>query len=198
MARHAQVPLEGEGQNLRFRLRREIEEVHARLDEAFARLDFARRRDYERFLSVSASVVPALELALERGGIEGILPDWPRRRRRHALLADLERLGLAAPAPVAVEAGGRHRQLGLAYALEGSRNGARLMMRVVARSDDPAVRATTGFLGHGGSEALWTSFLALLDRRPASESESSEASAGARAVFEAYLVALDACPGRPS
>jgi heme oxygenase len=193
-----EIPPNGsrEAETLRDRLRRATGPAHGRLDSAFAGLDLRLRPDYERFLLVNARVVPALEQAMERGGIERVLPDWPGRRRAAALRRDLRRLGLAAPLPTplpaALESGTAFGQLGIAYALEGSRLGARLLLRAVETSSDAAVRAASTFLSHGTTPNLWRSFLEQLNRHASVGPAAAEAEVGARAVFEAYLAAFRA------
>lgn len=200
--RAVRVPAARPGrETLRDRLRRATSPSHQRLDAAFAGLDLRRRPDYERFLLVNARVVPALESALEQGGVERLLPDWPRRRRTEALHHDLERLCLAAPAvePPSSAPGTTSglAQLGIAYALEGSRLGARLLLRAVEASPDAAVRAASAFLRHGTTSGLWRSFLEQLNRHPGAGRGAAEVEAGARAVFDAYLAALsDTSAGR--
>ncbi len=176
---------------LRNELRLAVEDLHLRLDRQVQALDFGQARDYRLFLVASASVVPAFEGALERGGVERLLPDWPERSRRHALRRDLVALG--APWPAAADGperiADRAGQLGAGYALEGSRNGAAMMLRAV-QAGDPALGPATAFLGHGRHLPLWRRFVERLEGEALTGRQVRRAVDTARSVFEAYLLAL--------
>lgn len=183
---------------MRSALRNGTRQLHDKVDVAFAGLDLARAADYARFLSISARVVPRYERALEAAGVERLLPDWPQRRRAPALLEDLARLGEppppAGPAPTGLD--DADAAFGAAYALEGSRLGAGLLLRDVERSADPRVRFATSFLRHGQGAGLWRGFLGRLEARGTAPAAASRALAGACTVFEAYLAALGEQPAR--
>lgn len=70
---------------------------HEAVDAAFSRFDLGQADGYRAFLRAHARALPGLEQALEQAGIAQLMPDWPARRRRHALLADLADLGLPPP-----------------------------------------------------------------------------------------------------
>src|SRR5581483_2717959 len=81
--------------DLRAFLRSRTRNVHARLDSSIGALDLRQRSSYERFLRGTAAALMPIELALEDSGVEALLSDWPRRRRRLALQHDLSLLGTA-------------------------------------------------------------------------------------------------------
>jgi heme oxygenase len=181
--------------NLRGRLRTATAAAHARLDAQLGRLDLRRLRDYRGFLEMHAAVVPPLEAALARSGVERLFPDWAVRSRTNALRDDLFCLGgterAASVVPRLDEAG----ILGAMYVLEGSRLGARFLLRTVLDSDDPAVTGATEYLRHGEGLPLWPSFLALIERHAGAPDDASRAIGAARYVFdlfESQAASLDA------
>ena len=110
-------------------LRAATADLHAAVDARFSG-SFEGAATYAAFLAALASALVPLERALEASGIGQTLPDWPRRRRTEVLLADLAILGAALPAlaqPPDVK--GEARQFGVAYVLEGSRLGGKLLLR---------------------------------------------------------------------
>lgn len=175
----------------RFALRDHTQADHARLDARAGALDLSRDDDYKRFMGWQARLVPALEAHLDASGMEEVLPDWPRRRRSEALMADLDALGITPPQAVSVRLpDGRAALWGIAYVLEGSRVGGAMLERSV--SDNWRGRATR-FLTHGHKDRLWPRFTAALDAAQFEENELAEAIASARdvfALFEAEAPAL--------
>lgn len=151
--------------------------LHVAVEERFAGLDLAEASDYGRFLTVHAEVIPALEAALGRAGIESALPDWARRRRTESLAADLAALGLPFPAARAVAIAPGAESMGAAYVLEGSRLGAAMLLKAIP---DTLPRA---FLSHGQGEHLFRSFLPHLD----AVEDIPAAIGGARRAFGLFL-----------
>lgn len=143
--------------SLRAALREATGPLHLSVEARFAGLNLAEAGDYGRFLTDHAGVIPALEQALDRAGIEAALPDWAHRRRAAALAADLAALGLPFPTPRPVEVRPGAEAMGVAYVLEGSRLGAALLLKAIP---DSLPRA---FFAHGQGEHLFRSFLPHLD-----------------------------------
>jgi heme oxygenase len=83
------------------------------------------------------------------------------------------------------------------YVLEGSRLGAKYLIRSVMQSPDPLVAQTTGYLGHGADERLWQSFLAALETHGAALADDRGVSAGAHRAFDlfAQAAARERCNG---
>jgi heme oxygenase len=166
-------------------LRAATADLHAAVDARFSG-SFESVATYAAFLAALASALVPLERALEASGIGRALPDWPRRRRADVLLADLAILGATLPAlaqPPDVR--GEARQFGVAYVLEGSRLGGKLLLRRALGHADPSVRAATGYLSQGTGD-LWPSFIAQLDTSPAVRRAPAEAIAGARLAFSLF------------
>lgn len=136
--------------------------VHRELDGYAQALDLASLGDYGRFLVANAAPLFALELALERAHVERVLPDWSKRSRRQALTADLHALALAATPMQSPAIDDVSEQLGVLYVLEGSRVGARSILKAVCSSTDPRVRGAMRFLG-ASDLALWSQFLQVLE-----------------------------------
>ena len=166
-------------------LRAATADLHAAVDARFSG-SFQGVVSYAALLSALAAALVPIERALEASGIVRVLPDWPRRRRTDLLLADLAVLG--APLPIEVdppEVKGEARQFGVAYVVEGSRLGGKLLLRRALAHPDERVRAATGYLAHGASD-LWPSFVARLEASTAVSRAPEEAVAGARLAFSLF------------
>ena len=174
---------------LRDTLKQATATAHRDLDAQFAGFDLSSRRGYRRFLEASAAALLPLEAALERAGVISLFADWPRRTRRAAITADVARLdGTIRPLEDA-SALNRNGVLGTMYVLEGSRLGARYLLRMIAQSADPLIVEARAYLGHGTGQPLWTSFLARLEREALSGDAETEAIAGARQAFAMFAEA---------
>ena len=74
-----------------------------------------------------------------------MFPDWPLRSRRRAIADDLARLGGVALPLIEVTALDQGAVLGTMYVLEGSRLGARFLLKTVLASPDPVVAGATNY-----------------------------------------------------
>lgn len=176
--------------NLRDRLREATAQAHEQLDRRLGALDLQTLGGYREFLEVNAAALLPLEEALEASGVGRLFPDWPDRARRSAILADLAALdGQARPLP-AVAAFDRGGVLGTMYVLEGSRLGARYLVKTIRQSRDPAVPGATAYLSHGEGAHLWQSFLAQLGSFDLSPDEEASAIDGARRAFALFDQAM--------
>lgn len=145
---------------IRSRLRDATAADHARLDVLAAKWNIARRDDYALFLKAQARALFGLEAALEESDVARVLSDWPQRRRRHALQQDIESLGEALPEALPVAAFSSEAEIfGTLYVLEGSRLGARFLLKQMADAALP-----TAFLRHGEGKHFWQSFLERLEQ----------------------------------
>ncbi|MCW8155760.1 heme oxygenase [Stutzerimonas stutzeri] len=146
---------------LRTQLREATAALHAQVDAAFSGFALDQPDDYRRFLRAHGRVLSATEVALERAGFAELLDDWPMRVRRHSLLADLEELECRAPAPLqAPRISGIASCWGVAYVLEGSRLGGRVLARRIRQADP---NAPVRYLEHGDVARLWPTFLSQLE-----------------------------------
>jgi heme oxygenase len=178
--------------NRRNSLRGATDHLHRDLDRIAAAFNLADIAHYRRFLQANAATLIAVEQLLENAGVEQLLPDWPRRSRRAAILADLHSLGgevrplaLRRTAPTASEA------FGILYVLEGSRLGARVSLDQVLASNDERVRSASSYLKHGqpGPEhpgGLWRGFLEQLETHQAADDQTQTVS-GAVYTFTMFI-----------
>jgi heme oxygenase len=173
----------------RERLRDATAAAHRELDAQLSSFDLTVLAGYRRFLQASAGALLPLEAALVEAGVVDLFPDWPERTRSAAIAADLGRLGSDAQSTVSVPPLTPSGMLGAMYVLEGSRLGAKFLLRELADATDPRITQATSYLRHGAGKRLWQSFLSTL------ESERScdevEAIAGARIAFAAFELAAD-------
>jgi heme oxygenase (biliverdin-IX-beta and delta-forming) len=181
--------------SLRDTIREATRRSHARLDAALSSVDLCRSDDYARFLRGQAEALLPLETALERHGIHDILPDWEQRRRTPAIEHDLSALDIDIdPLPVP-DLASRGRDcaadlLGIAYVLEGSRMGARIILSRVAETPDGAIIGATAFLRHGFGKRFWPTFLATLENDPQARGQPVRVSAAAQMAFGMFECAL--------
>ena len=176
--------------SVRHHLRRATADLHAALDGGYGRLELKNRNEYRQFLVAPAASWAPLEDWLPRHDVGRVLPDWPRRRRSAALAEDLAGLDTGVePNDIVMGMPSIPAMLGVTYVLEGSRLGARYLSRIVAESDDAAVRANMRFLHHGAGLPLWPSFLETLESRVTDAHGADEAARGARQAFAHFLTA---------
>ncbi|MGO7957552.1 biliverdin-producing heme oxygenase [Rhizobium leguminosarum] len=177
--------------SLRSALRAQTADCHAAVDTFFGSFNLSRIQDYRAFLRAHARVVPAIEHALENGGIGRLLPDWPERRRAHLLAADIreldDRLPVLLPQPsLRSEAA----VWGAAYVLEGSKLGGALLAKAVPDY------LPHSYLSPQGPKGAMRLFMDRLDA--STVDDPSLAAAAARDVFELFLkagqVELEAVP----
>ena len=174
---------------LRERLRDATAAAHRELDAQLSSFDLTALAGYRRFLQASAGALLPLEAALVAAGVAGIFPDWPERSRSAAITADLARLGSAAQSTVSVPSLTPGGVFGTMYVLEGSRLGAKFLMKEVTEAADPRVAEATSYLHHGAGKRLWQSFLSRLESEEVYD--EAEVIAAARAAFAAFERAAD-------
>lgn len=161
-------------------LREATAENHARVDQAFGAFDLADRDQYAAFLQAQAHAFLPIEAAIEAADPSQLLPDWPRRRRSEALLADLAQLGFS-PATTGKWApfAGTADILGAVYVIEGSRLGGRMLARSVPE-DLPRQFLTTS------DSSLWRSLIEVLDKLLKNSAEQAQAIDAARRAFALF------------
>jgi len=174
---------------LRERLRDATAAAHRELDAQMSAFDLTVLSGYRRFLEASAGALLPLEAALVDAGVARRFPDWPERARSAAVAADLDRLGRKAHATVSVPPLTQSGVIGTVYVLEGSRLGAKFLLKAVADAADPRMGQATAYLSHGTGKRLWQSFLAKLAGEEACDED--EAIAAARSAFAAFERAAD-------
>lgn len=171
---------------LRDKLRQATDAAHRSLDAQFGRFDLTSLGGYRRFLSASAAALLPLEAALGDAGVARIMADWPRRSRRAAILSDLARLDALLPPLCDVPALSRTHALGVLYVLEGSRLGAKFLLRALEGCRDPVIAGATSYLAHGAGERLWPTFLEALERQSVTPDAEADVIAGAQLAFATF------------
>ncbi|WP_166817911.1 biliverdin-producing heme oxygenase [Bradyrhizobium sp. 1(2017)] len=174
---------------LRDRLRDATAAAHRELDAQLSSFDLTVMAGYRRFLRASAGALLPLEAALVEAGVARMFPDWPERSRSAAIAADLGRLGSAAQSTVSVPPLTSGGMLGTMYVLEGSRLGAKFLLKEVADVADPRIAKATSYLSHGAGKRLWQSFLSRLQIEEVSDED--EVIEAARTAFVAFERAAD-------
>jgi heme oxygenase len=173
----------------RERLRDATSAAHRDLDAQLSSFDLTDYSGYRRFLGASAGALLPLEAALIEAGVEELIPDWPERARSAAILSDLARLCSAVKVSVPVEPLTHSGIVGTMYVLEGSRLGAKFLLKTVADAGDPRIAEATAYLRHGTGRGLWQSFLSRLAHE--SWCDEDEAIDAARAAFAAFERSAD-------
>lgn len=169
---------------LRERLREATSAAHRDLDAQLSGFDLTSPAGYRRFLQASAAALLPLEAALVAAGVERIFPDWIERSRSAAIIADLWCLGSSVPRTVPVPPLTSSGVLGTMYVLEGSRLGAKFLLKSVTDAADPRLSGATGYLGHGAGKRLWQSFLTKLATEEPRDGD--EVIVAARTAFAAF------------
>ena len=176
---------------LRSRLKQATAAAHRHLDARLSGLDLANFEGYRRFLEVNAAALWPVEDALEAAGVATIFADWPRRSRRGAITADLVRVGGTLRPLAPMPSMNRNGVFGALYVLEGSRLGAKYLLRGVAASDS-VVGSATDYLSHGAGQHFWQSFLAALEQEPATPDDEAEIIDAAELTFSMFSQAARA------
>ncbi|MCQ4313959.1 biliverdin-producing heme oxygenase [Pseudomonas stutzeri] len=162
--------------------------MHERVDAAYSRFELSDRHDYGRFLRAHGAALFSLEATLEQGGISRLLSDWPERRRSAALREDLQTLKIALPTPLSLEPGtGEGWSWGVAYVLEGSRIGGRVLSQRVREGGSIG---PLRYLGHGEGTPLWPRFLVQFEHR-AKTVDRDQLLAGVQLAFGQFLCAAE-------
>jgi heme oxygenase (biliverdin-IX-beta and delta-forming) len=174
---------------LRERLKQATSPAHRRLDAQLSGFDLTSVDGYRRFLEASAAALLPIEEALERAGVGAIFDDWPSRSRRAVIAADIRSLGGTVRSLPDIGALNRYQVIGTMYVLEGSRLGAKVLLKAVAASADSTIMGATRYLRHGVGLHLWRSFIDMREREAAAAEDEAEMFAGARRAFATFATA---------
>lgn len=177
--------------SLRDVLKQATAQAHARLDQSLRADDLRTLPGYRRFLESNAAALLPLEAALRQAGAARILPDWEDRARGAAILADLAMVGGSLRDCAEIRLAGDSAVLGTLYVLEGSRLGARYLLRHVKASREARVREATSYLGHGAGRPFWPDFLGILEQHRSIDTEAM-----VQAADEAFALFYDAAGAR--
>jgi heme oxygenase len=177
---------------LREKLKAATALAHRSLDACFAAFDLTSLDGYRRFLEASAAALLPLEAALERSGVADVFADWPQRSRSAAIAVDIDRLGGTTRSFRCVITLSRLEMWGVMYVLEGSRLGAKYLLRDIAGCGEPQIAAATRYLRHGDGQPMWRSFLDRLEREQVAPDEEAEMISGAQRAFAMFARAAGA------
>jgi heme oxygenase len=177
---------------LREKLKAATALAHRALDARLCTFDLTTVDGYRRFLEASAAALLPLEAALRRAGVAEEFGDWPRRSRGAAIAADLDCIGGVIRPFHSVITLSRAEMWGVMYVLEGSRLGAKYLLRTVADCAEPQIVAATRYLRHGNGQPLWRTFLEKLEGEPATADCEAETISGAQRAFAMFAKAAEA------
>jgi heme oxygenase len=179
-------------------LRSETAVLHETVERLFAP-ERMTRDGYIRYLMMNRPLA-SIEPVLEAAGIYRVLPDWDIRQRRFVLASDMGAMGVPTQEPRAIAISGDiGTLLGWSYVLEGSRLGARFILKGIEATRDQELIGATQFLRHGAGLDLWTAFTAALsriDNDPSAIEAAVEAARAAFSCFEAVTESLTQFPSR--
>ncbi|GGD96977.1 biliverdin-producing heme oxygenase [Aureimonas endophytica] len=193
-ATRGQEPEPGTG--LRHRLRLETRLAHERLDAGFARIGEpdGGGGDYARFLIVNEACLGAIEPLLAASGVFRHFGDGAAAFRHEAARRDLAAMKLRPivvspfplPRPSIAEA------VGVTYVLEGSRLGARLILKRLraAEEDGKPSAIATSFLEAAGQPTRFRAFLDAAEMLVATGADSDRAVDAANRTFDYFLEAM--------
>lgn len=171
----------------RFYLRERTQPAHQRLDGMIGPIDTPQR--YRAFLAGSYAHRQAVERHLEAASWPRPLEGW-RPTRIGALIAqDLADLGLAEPAVEPLQlSNDMSCAVGVAYVLEGSALGARLIARMAVGLGFDASHGARHLAGQERGLGNWRAFISLIEE--ADMVDRDAAAAAASATFEHALRAM--------
>jgi heme oxygenase (biliverdin-IX-beta and delta-forming) len=174
---------------LRSLLKEATADAHRDLDARLSGLGLASLDGYRRFLEANAAALWPVEDALEAAGVADIFTDWPQRARRAAMAEDLAKVGGEVHPVPPMPGLNRNGVFGTMYVLEGSRLGAKYLLRGVGNAADPVVASATAYLSHGAGQHFWQTYLAALEQEPATSSDAAEIVAAANTAFAMFAEA---------
>ncbi|MFO6463126.1 biliverdin-producing heme oxygenase [Jannaschia sp. KMU-145] len=168
-------------------LRAATDAAHVELDTSMSAFDLATREGYRRFLGVQAAALPPLEAALTVGGFAAICPDWTPRMA--PLAQALDRMAIPMPPTRTTTPMGAAMLWGVAYVLEGSRLGGRMLAQTVRGGEVGEDADATAFLTDR-PQLSWPAFKTALGAALTDGAEIDAAIDGARLAFDQYLDAV--------
>jgi heme oxygenase (biliverdin-IX-beta and delta-forming) len=177
----------------RHKLRIATAASHAELDALLSAFDLETLPQYRSFLEINAAALLPVESALVEAGVGRLFPDWRFRARSAAILHDLARVGGGVrPLPPPNDLT-RHLTddgiIGTMYVLEGSRLGAKVLLRRIAESGDNVVKGAVAYLRHGEGQNFWQGYLNALEDYARQGGNVSDAIEAARRAFSFFMEA---------
>lgn len=174
----------------RTHLARAVADLHERVDRAMTLEQMSTPADYRSHLRCHARVLIPLEKSLQASRHAAAIPDMEQRWRSSALEDDLRAMGETEPEHVETRLGASLAAFaGAMYVLEGSRLGAKMLLRQLGERSGEALPAA--FLSHGTEGRFWPSFVNWLNSLEWSQEDLAQMRESARSVFQAYLTACE-------
>jgi heme oxygenase len=159
--------------------------LHQMVEQCFTPRRMTRDA-YIQYLMMNRPLA-SIEPALEAGRVHRVLPDWDMRHRRFFLASDMDAMGIpAGETRVIAISDDIGTLLGWSYVLEGSRLGARFILKGLESTRDQELIGATRFLRHGAGMNLWTTFTVALSRIDNDPLAIESACEAARAAFSYF------------
>lgn len=171
---------------IRFFLSRETRSLHEIVDKQAEINDLASREGVGRLLTFFYRGFSQIERALEAAGAGKVLKDWDERKRSDLLKKDLAGFGvlvedLGQDWVKPMEFSSAVEIWGALYVIEGSRLGARMMVRASEFTQASA------FLSESAECRYWPTFVAELNRADEQLADREGMARGAQKAFQAFL-----------
>lgn len=173
------------GEALRDHLRADTREAHEALDARFADMIGGDPARYELFLVMNRDAHAAIEPLLASSPLAA---RWAATGRLEAARLDCRLLGLEETKPAThldLVVDGVPAAFGLAYVLEGSRLGAKYLLRALARAPARNPRPTH-YLEASSDAAPFTGLMRAMARESFSQAELSRSTEVARQTFRFF------------
>jgi heme oxygenase (biliverdin-IX-beta and delta-forming) len=165
--------------------------MHAALETLFTSVLDPGGEGYGEFLARSARALFALEPVAVAAGARRLLPDWAQRSRLVALQLDLCDLGVGSEnhSPLlGPQLANDAPTFGALYVLEGSRLGAKSILRHIGHTLQGQAAGGARFLCDGRGLSLWGTLLSLGTSEAVAQ-RPSDAIHGAKIAFAGFAEA---------
>ena len=151
---------------------------------------------YEGFLRMNLAAHRQIEPILAASAIANVTPPWQLGHRLEALEADARAFGVsAAPSrPFPIAAPDLSQAFGMAYVLEGSRLGAKFLLKGLARA--PAQNRPVGYLQASSDPEPFRRLLAALDREALSPPDIERMVDAANRTFQYFRALTEGAAAR--
>ena len=174
----------GNDTGLRFRLRRETETAHKRLDDALIKHDLTTLSGLRSYLSVHFLARDYLQNIMT--GYEALRDD---KEKLSNLRADFDVLDMPLPQWKDMPDRESHHPLGLIYVIAGSALGSKLLYKHWSAASDPDVLEVKNFMTCAKDSRIWADFLVHLNANQFTPAETHDMILGAEYCFGVFEAA---------
>ncbi len=173
-------------------LKQQTAEKHQELEDLMlpCLTSIAQKQHYVQLLHVFYGYFKPVEDAVAPFMKESVLPDWPTRRKAHAILLDLEALGQPNTLPRLATGlpgiGTLPQAMGALYVLEGSTLGGRGITKMLLKNEAVGLQPQhlQFFAGYGERTGpMWTHFVNVLNSFCFTEEEGEQMVQSANETF---------------